>query len=84
MKFANVDVCVYVGKCLLTSGERNIQKKTLIPLFWHNPVGCFITTIITNIKRTFCTTSKLHDNSNKTEVIVIDCLTDCSALEGLG
>ena len=41
LKFAYVDM----GKCLLTSCERVIQKKTLIPLFWHSPVGCFITTI---------------------------------------
>ena len=61
--------CVY-GESLLTSGERNIQKKTLNPLFWHNPVGCFIITIITNSKRTLCTTSEVHGNSNSTDYVV--------------
>ena len=30
-KFTYIDVCVCVGKCLLTSCERVIQKKTLNP-----------------------------------------------------
>ena len=42
-KFVYVDVCV--GKCLLTSCERVIQKKTLNPFILTNPVGCFITII---------------------------------------
>ena len=28
---SRMSVCVYVGKCLLTSCKRNIQKKTLNP-----------------------------------------------------
>ena len=63
-------VCVY-GESLLTSGERNIQKKTLNPLFWHNLVGCFITTIIIiNSNRTLCTTkNEIHEDSNSTDYV---------------
>ena len=63
-------MCVY-GESLLTSGERNIQKKTLNPLFWHNPVGCFITTIIIiNSNRILCTTNEVHEDSNSTDYVV--------------
>ena len=45
-KFAYVDVCVWGGKCLLTSCERIIQKKTLNPfvltqsgwMFYYNKI----------------------------------------------
>ena len=61
-KFAYTDVCGYMGKCLLTSCERVIQKKTLNP-FDVNTIQ-LDALLQHNNSKNINTTSELHENSN--------------------